>query len=574
MANQSSHEFNCLKAAYIEDMKIAQIRNSGIITIPQYLGQLMGEQEWNESVSAANKRFINVGAYDMFKNKNSLILVGRIGTGKSSILKKMEYDVNNHKIPIYKDVIFINLRDYILQLASYGHLDGTPQVYAEIEENLKNFIMLSIMKHIVYDNSNQYSPQSVKIITNYLNTIGVSKDTNLGKILDLYIDKINNDTYHDILQSISMFSGITKKLFGVDYHEAEKEVNALFTTQKMLVLVDTLPEYNFNDVSSVVIVKTLMIHAFDNFSNNSKIAIKIAMPSELYSDLSSEIPAKFTGNTVFIEWRYRDLVKFIAMRCYFLMKESEWKDHFSSVKLPNMKYENLASDYEKAKDFLQCMLPERCNASINLSFNTLSYIIRHTQKKPRQLMKIFESIIYKIIEKESIDYFIKNPMELKNQIHYVQNDLISDCLNMYANTYKGIVNLCTQILKNSKYCMTKKELEECIDRECNGLVWAERKDIKKVLIESGIIGTYNDGEEHYIDKNNTWFKNPNIIKIIPVLYEYQVKGRLIVNENSLFVVHPMCYEYYRSKIDYNCLVYPESNDESDETYEYFIHLND
>ncbi len=191
-------------------------------------------------------------------------------------------------------------------------------------------------------------------------------------------------------------------------------------------------------------------------------------------------------------------------------------------------------------------------------------------------MIIFESIIHKLIQKKDAVYFINNQDELKKQIHYVQVSLISDCLNMYATTYKSIVVICSRILGNRKYFMSDEELNEYIERIKSNLlsIQLSKSDIKQVLIQSGILGTYINEDVHYIDKGNNYFKNPNIIKIIPVKYEYQIKGRLPYNEESIYVIHPMCYEYYRTKVDYNCLIYPECDDDSDETFDYFISSKD
>ncbi len=340
----------------------------------------------------------------------------------------------------------------------------------------------------------------------------------------------------------------------------------------MLVLVDTMEDYDFNDLDSIVIVKTLMNYTFKCFSEDSFISIKIALPSELYSALRGQIPAKQIGNTVFIEWKYRDLVKFIAMRCFYLVTESKWA-HIFNCSIDGRLYDNISNDYYEAKRFLLNFLPETCSASINLSFDTLSYIIRHTQKKPRQLMVVFESIMHRVIVSGNINYYKIHEKELKKQIHYVQETLISDSLNMYSNTYPGIGEICARILSNRKYTMTDNELDDYIRNADLGTDKVSKNVIKRILIESGIIGTVDDSNIHFVNRNNSWFKNPNVIKIVPALYEYQVKGRLIYNEKSTYVVHPMCYEYYHSLIDFNCLVYPESYDDTDETFMYLSQMD-
>lgn len=261
------------------------------------------------------------------------------------------------------------------------------------------------------------------------------------------------------------------------------------------------------------------------------------------------------------------------MRCYFFFTESEWSNEFY-VKQNDKEYKRISEDYVSAKNFLLTFIPKPCKATINLSFDTLSYIVRHTQKKPRQLIFIFNAILDKIVKTNNINYYLEYESELKKQIHIVQYDLLSDSLNMYAETYTGIFEVCAQILNGQLYKISNSELDDIIKKSDLGEFRNQKDTIKRILIESGIIGTCDENDVRYIAEQNPWFQNPNIIKIMPTLFEYQKKGKLFYNYESEFILHPMCYEYYRSQIDYNCLVYPECYDNTDETFKYFSMLKD
>ena len=76
----------------------------------------------------------------------------------------------------------------------------------------------------------------------------------------------------------------------------------------------------------------------------------------------------------------------------------------------------------------------------------------------------------------------------------------------------------------------------------------------EILKESGMIGKIYS--ERYIDKNNSYFENDRIIRIIVSLFEYQVKEKLVFDNSDFCVLHPMCYEYFENSIDFNTLVYP------------------
>lgn len=309
-SKKNDTERDILKRKYKEDIRPVKEIPSQKTSIKSYLGESMGEFEWNHSTYEANKKFVNVDAYESFKDKNSLILVGRTGTGKSSLLKKLEFEVNQGMITYYKDVVFISLSKFILQLSNYTQLDNSEKTNEEIIESLHRFITIAIMKHIVYDKnkSSIYSEYNVDVIEKYLTSIGVVKKSELGDILYNYAKKIPNDKVSNALSFLGILSMISNELFNnSSYYDSMNVLEEIYSKNKMLILIDTFERYNFNDSSSVFVVKALMTYTFNCFSSNSFICLKIALPSELYSSMRNTIPAKQIGNTVFIEWTYRDL---------------------------------------------------------------------------------------------------------------------------------------------------------------------------------------------------------------------------------------------------------------------------
>lgn len=45
-------------------------------------------------------------------------------------------------------------------------------------------------------------------------------------------------------------------------------------------------------------------------------------------------------------------------------------------------------------------------------------------------------------------------------------------------------------------------------------------------------------------------------------FEYQIKDTLSFGRKDIYVLHPMCYEYFANEIDYNALVYPTPADDA------------
>lgn len=555
-----------------DDLQPATSINRGNVTVPAYLGELAGEREWNGNSVLANRQFINLDAYNLFREPEYLLLVGRTGTGKSAILNKLKYEIE-HKIDsnnsIYKDVIYLDFREYINQLTKLEKIDNSENNYSDISENIKQYINIVVMQHLFYNPKYKNYTKQLTNIKSYLNQLNIKKNTDINILAKIFLCGLDNsDTLFK--NEFGLISLLTQFGYKKSYEKACVELKNVFNENKILVLIDTLEYYDFNSISTTVIVRSLIDICFDYHIKNNFISIKAALPSELYSYIRTQLPAKKISNTVFIEWKFKDLVKLIASRLYILCKDSKYSTPETYAIVSQFHYNKILNHYLSAKEFIYKFFPEKCKATLNLSFDTLSYIMRHTQKKPRQLMLIFNSILHPIISERKTNYYFINREKLKDSIHLTQENLIIDALNMYNSTYDNIVNVCETVLKRKQFYMSSAKLKEILKQSVKYNISDD--NLMNVLIESGLIGIVIDEKKHTIEQNNAWFENPNEIEIIPTLYEYQVKGRLVYTDKSNFVIHPMCYEQYNIYINHDVLVYPESYDDTDETYAYLQEL--
>ena len=52
------------------------------------------------------------------------------------------------------------------------------------------------------------------------------------------------------------------------------------------------------------------------------------------------------------------------------------------------------------------------------------------------------------------------------------------------------------------------------------------------------------------------FKTDAPFDLIIANFEYQIKGKITATLTDQYVIHPMCYEYYRCYVDDCSMVYP------------------
>jgi hypothetical protein len=105
--------------------------------IPEVLGNAEAMDEWDNPLYA-DANYINIDSYKQFEDPDCVFLVGRIGSGKTAMLNKLKYCIEQEKCQYYASVAMIDTRDYIAQLGKALRLsDCAKLVYSEIEHTAR-----------------------------------------------------------------------------------------------------------------------------------------------------------------------------------------------------------------------------------------------------------------------------------------------------------------------------------------------------------------------------------------------------------------------------------------------------
>lgn len=247
----------------------------------------------------------------------------------------------------------------------------------------------------------------------------------------------------------------------------------------------------------------------------------------------------------------------IAMRLlYYYENGGQEILHFCNTYHYEDFYDDNPNSVANAKKLLHELLPSVCPTSLNYAFDTLAYCIRHTLKKPRELLVIFNYFLSKISQKNNPLFFIKHSDEIRNVIHSTQEEMITSALSMYTTSYKDILRACEIVLHNQRYYFQGVELGDRLKEAAVNRAY-DVDDIKRILLESGLIGKINDISRWRVKDDDTQNLNiNNSIQIVKAKFEYQIKGRLFLNKDDWFVLHPMCYEHFNCSVGSQTLVYP------------------
>ncbi len=552
-----------------QDNLIAMQNVDGILSnVMPYLGKIGAEKEWNDNPEEAYTKFLHTKSYHDFINEDSLILLGRTGTGKTSILRCVCENVNRRKITDYDFAVIVPFNEILFNLVNTEDEFLISHIKSKLKESISMHINCYIMKTLIKKGVVDKTSKMYSYISkNDLYSVGEAEYFRSG--INKFRNMVNaskqmNNKVGEIANNIVTIMDITEAFLQNGYEEAYNEMMKVLENYKILVLIDTLNEYDLRDVKIVKCVKALIATCFDYYNNSTRnhIYVKISIPSEIHTHIIEQLPGKQQGNTVVIQWKSKDLIQMIAIRLLYFSKTNQGKIlNFENSYNYSDFYDENPNAYENAKKLIHEFLPEFCPTSLDFSLETLSYCIRHTLKKPRELMAIFNSFIYKIIEEKNFKFFVENVEKISSMIHSTQEDFIISALSMYTTSYPNILRACEIVLRNQRFYFKGKDLENRLKDAEKDREGYDKEDIKRILLESGLIGKLNKISSHYLpnDKGNADASKKEI-RIMEAKFEYQVKGRLSLNRENYYVLHPMCYEHFECMLDSQTLVYPDALD--------------
>ncbi|MCM1525614.1 MAG: hypothetical protein NC091_00045 [Bacteroides sp.] len=575
---------------------------SSMVESNYLLGQSSGKIEWTQQPDKAKDTFIHLSSYEHFIDANQLILLGRTGSGKSSIIYGLKNDIQESRISRYSDAIQIDERDFCEKLAEMcydidiNRFDATNKITSAVVMTIYTRVMIYCCETFK-DNRNQ-----LRQITRYLiaNNFIATNVTNLSEILN----KLSSDDYekhiediykNDIIGTAFSVAKLLSKTCEIlkknddnfdnmnEYEKAFMELREFLrkNNKKILVLLDSFDEYKINDKAFVIAIKSLILACFKIFCDSvqNNIFFKMALASEVYTRVLANLPAQNHTNTVAILWSYKDLIKCMALRFVSWYHDPDAPhiekrylfNFLSKYKVTDLKESKIA--YETAEEIFLNILPKICKTNSAYKYLSLAFISRHTMKKPREIMQIFNAILDRIIHEDNSSYFLQdnNSLKLKDIVHSLQNDFIEQTLSIYRIFIPNIDNYINDLLYNRNFIfsLTDKDFKEKL-KEVNAHIQSEvseneylyywkEHDIISIVFETGLLGKVS--RVRTIDVTNIeQFGFEGDIKIIDALFEYQFKGRIQKNNNIQYVIHPMCYEHFNCNVGTRSMVNTDSFD--------------
>jgi hypothetical protein len=525
-----------------------------------YLGDVDAETEWNHNAEYSSSIFFHTDSYEEFKDLDSLFLFGRRGTGKTAILRMLDYEINEGKkdkqgkkdkpspyicsILIDQEDVFHNLVAEIKQ-SPFAELDEDQLIHFLTVK--WDWIITTSAMIKIFECFGKYNIPNIDIIKEYLlkNNL-LDKLTPINRIIDI-LDK----TLKELKKGksfLSLFKNILlDKISSPDFKNARKFFYSFLreTGKYCLVMVDSLDRLNISDRIPRSVIASLVQAIRNLYLNKQNFLLgKAVFPSEIYHHLDVFNPGKIEVKNIFIKWGYGDLLCLISKRFYTY--EKKLNDSIKQID---------TCDYNESKNFIYKYLPPTIINYHGIKIDTFAFILRHTQKTPRQVIILF-NVILTIIDKEGINFIDITPKFLRKAIHARLDILAKESIQIYNMIYDGAYDIVRTILSHEKNIFPGSELDLLIKKASS--IYERKKHssdkIKNLLFESGSLGIVVGKQEHIQSSEK---------ELVEALFQYQVKSFPKYPEKTICAIHPMLYQFLFNKVSKDKFVYPKPYEEEE-----------
>lgn len=455
--------------------------------------------------------------------RETYLIVGRRGSGKTSLTRYFEFQnaiKNAHCILVdVSDVYQILNRRLGNQI--YLNPDLVVNDLCKVWDLLFWLLILS-----------EYCEQDSELSDQMYRIVGVNQSC-----------KEAGEVFRHIANNYMDESGqVTDELLQLQnqpaFQASRAAVLKITSNKPVIVAVDTFERYDReNDI--MMAITAALIQSASNFNiryARQGIHVKVFISSEIFPYVKEgNIPntTKFIRNPVYMNWRPKDLVRLITWR---FKKRLAFEGHAAGM---------TRVDWENFKEVRTRMwdpfFGEEVTNLRGLSEQSLPYILRHTQMRPRQLVVLCNAIAREARHAGKYPNFREIP--IAKVVADTEPDLADEVLNSYNRIYPGVADIITA-LSHAPAIFRGNYIDQVA--KTTARFWPNNSytaaGFRKLVTELGIVGHVRKKDER--------------TGIIEANFEYFLNDRLVILDSDEYVIHPMFYTKLQVRRDAHYIVYP------------------
>ena len=455
---------------------------SDYINAEQPLGPIRHDV-FHDDLKSASELTFNLGPFERVFAERSCMIIGRKGSGKSSVVQGYrtlaQYGRSYGKI----DEEAPRNGDYKIAISSWGQFHemvrnvanrAASEIIAPGEEDLiwserLAEIWADTFWDLIFQSLYQSYTRSTKL------------RAEIPSIIELFES-----------EDITM-SGANSYVQTVEstYKKAKQEAINYFGSNKRTcyILIDSMEEYPVRSRLFLRVVSGFL-KCVNDFSYAYKcVRIIFCLPAEIreiISRRSVNLVKDFGGGAV-LNWQPSDLLRMVAERYRTgLLTISDDLEEKYEKKLLSFDF----SSREDLQAFFSDVMEHELVNGFDQPEDTLAYIIRHTQLLPREFILIFNRAIKKSKEdKGSWRYITADAVRWA--VEETETDLARHLLHPYDKIYPQLLQACESVMPELPPICSMSDLDRVGSRFKNRIE-DDIYDPWKVLFDIGILGYVED----------------------------------------------------------------------------------
>lgn len=475
--------------------------------------------------------------YDTQGNLN----VGRKGSGKTTLLY-MSKSKGKISVTINIGVEFGSMVSLLRDQERTNYAETASQSWATV---IWNSIAIVAYRHLRKDLST-IDAKDANLIEEYVQSLR----SFLSRKLE---GKAYSTSEFDVLDyasgdSIDFAAAMIEAAFHSDVQTGSLK-SALCTlmtkvNRSVMVLIDTMEFYKveMSDIASQclqgLVKSTATIHR-----ENTPVRCKLFFPGELIHQYKTHISPsihKDFRDTKFLEWRSSELITLAAFRfrdrLSGLTGLSEW--HLSEIS---------EGDIRTSQSLFHRFLPATVTNDRGAQSEVLSYVLRHTQMTPRQLLIIMNRLGERYFKIDGNKITLRTEKVSEAEIHSVigktSREIYNELFRSYSGIYPDIEKLMMKTLPRLKRVFSDDELYSVYkSQEIATELGMDFEEVKYAFSDIGAVGLVDAQRSN----SNSAYG----------VFSYMSDDRLILSASRQYCVHPIFSSVHHPQDSEYMTVYP------------------
>lgn len=330
--------------------------------------------------------------------------------------------------------------------------------------------------------------------------------------------------------------------------------------KSLLLVLDSLESYRIHDAAIREALRGVVTAARAFSRHNPAIALRIFMPAEIYSDIAADMPGKIRDSSRFLRWKAQDLFLMAALRYVRLLQNQDLIATTEADRLQKIlvrpdgtrRCQDVRDDFWYANKFL----PEKIENGLGFNEDTFAYILRHTQRRPRQLISIFNSILRNAVARHGITSICQESVVVGVHSDESLLDMLNDVFVPFLDVTDSVLDDVRAVFAGRSRVMTGRSLKQFAKAvyDTGHVNGATSHEFLNLMLRSGLVGRV-ESHPPQADKTSGY---------CVAQFEYMMRDRISLRDDQWYFVHPILGDSLSMSRGAECgAVYPKPLDDDE-----------